>query len=123
MNFADYFENTEGTGVLATSDSDGNVDAALYARPHVMDENTVAFIMNEKLSYSNINSNPKAAYLFVEEGPGYKGVRLYLKKTKEETDQERIDSLRRKTEKHHARGSNKHLVYFQIEKTRELTGE
>lgn len=29
-----YFENTKGTGVLATADSDGKVDAAIYSRPH-----------------------------------------------------------------------------------------
>ena len=38
MNLHDYFENTTGTGVLATADSSGNVNAAIYARPHVMDD-------------------------------------------------------------------------------------
>ena len=61
MNLSGYFENTEGTGILATADSNGNVDIALYARPHAIDEQTVAFIMNEHLSYKNLTSNPKAA--------------------------------------------------------------
>ena len=43
MNQSDYFENTAGTGVLATSDNEGNVDVAIYAKPHVIDENTIAF--------------------------------------------------------------------------------
>jgi hypothetical protein len=123
MNQSDYFENTAGTGVLATSDSEGNVDVAIYAKPHVTDEQTIAFIMNERLSYRNITSNPKAAYLFLEDCPGYKGKRLYLTKTKEETDKELIDSIRRKTEKHHEVDSKKHLVYFRVEKTRALVGE
>ena len=123
MNQSDYFENTEGTGVLATSDSNGNVDVAIYARPHIIDEKTVAFIMNERLSYKNITSNPKAAYLFLEDAPGYKGKRLYLTKTKEETDKELIDSMRRKSEKHHEVDSNKHLVYFSVDKIRSLVGE
>ena len=38
MNLSDYFENTTGTGVLATADSNGNVDVAIYARPHVIDK-------------------------------------------------------------------------------------
>jgi hypothetical protein len=123
MNQSEYFENTAGTGVLATADSEGNVDVAIYARPHVMDENTVAFIMNERLSYKNITSNPKAAYLFLEDTPGYKGKRLYLTKTKEETDKELIESMRRKSEKYHEVDSNKHLVYFSVDKIRALVGE
>ena len=75
MSLSGYFENSKGTGVLGTADSDGNVDLAIYARPHVTDENTVAFIMNERLSYENVTSNPKAAYLFLEDAPGYKGKR------------------------------------------------
>ncbi len=123
MNQADYFENTAGTGVLATADSNGNVDAAIYARPHVTDEQTVAFIMNERLSYQNITSNPKAVYLFLESGPGYKGKRLYLTKIREETDKELIDSIRRKTEKHQDGDLKKHLVYFRVDRIRALIGE
>ena len=124
MNLNDYFENNEGTGVLATADSDGNVDMAIYARPHVIDEQTVAFIMNERLSYQNIKSNPKAAYLFLEDAPGYKGKRLYLTKIKEETDKELIDSMRRrKTQKYQENDLRKHLVYFRVDKIRALVGE
>ncbi len=124
MNLQEYFEKTEGTGVLATADSNGNVDAAIYARPHVIDEETVAFIMNERLSYKNVCSNPKAAYLFLEETAGYKGKRLYLTKVKEETDREVIDSMRRrKTEKYQEGDSKKHLVYFRVERIRALIGE
>ena len=124
MNQSDYFENTEGTGVLATSDSNGNVDVAIYARPHIIDEKTVAFIMNERLSYQNITSNPKAAYLFLENCPGYKGKRLYLTKIKEKTDKELIDSIRRrKTEKYQETDSKKHLVYFRVDRVKALVGE
>jgi len=123
MNQSDYFENTVGTGVLATADSNGNVDVAIYARPHIIDEKTVAFIMNERLSYQNITSNPKAAYLFLENCPSYKGKRLYLTKIKEETDKYMINSIRRKSEKHHEGDLKKHLVYFRVDRTRALVGE
>jgi len=124
MNLSDYFENTEGTGILATADSKGNVDIAIYARPHVIDETTVAFIMNDRLSYRDITSNPKAAYLFLENAPGYKGKRLYLTKTKEETDTELINSMRRrKPDKYQESDSKKHLVYFIVDKIRTLVGE
>ena len=123
MDLKNYFENTAGKGILATADSDGNVDIAIYARPHVIDETTVAFIMNERLSYRNITSNPKAAYLFLEDTPGYKGKRLYLTKTKEETDAELINSMRKKPDKYQESDSEKHLVYFVVDKIRGIVGD
>ncbi len=124
MNLHEYFENTEGLGVLATADSEGHVDVALYARPHVIDDETVSFVMSERLSHANVTVNPNATYLFVESGPGYKGKRLYLTKTREETDPEKIESLRRENRKGHTYGeTNKYLVTFKVEETRGLTGD
>ena len=124
MTLYDYLENTSGTGVLATANSNGNVDIAIYARPHVIDKNTVALIMNENISYKNLTSNPKAAYLFLEKGPGYKGKRLYLTKTREETDVELIESMRRrKTDKYQESDLKKYLVYFSVDKIRPLVGQ
>ncbi|MCU0847359.1 MAG: pyridoxamine 5'-phosphate oxidase family protein [Spirochaetes bacterium] len=120
---SDYFKKTDGLGVLATADSDGNVNIAVYAKPHFIDENTIAFIMADRLSHANLATNPRAAYLFKENGPGYKGKRLYLVKTKEDTDTALIDNLRRKkpsSEVKNATGE-RFLVYFKIEKTIELT--
>lgn len=39
---------------------------------------------NPRFTHHNLQSNPHAAYLFVEEGHGYKGKRLYLTKIEEE---------------------------------------
>jgi len=123
MSLADYFESTEGIGVLATSDSDGNVNAAIYARPYVIDENRIAFSMLERTSFANIQSNPKAAYLFVERGEGYEGKRLYLTKAGEETDRERIETIRRqRPSTRQPTEAKRHLVYFTVEKTRPLVG-
>ena len=85
MNLKTYFEETKGLGVLSTADADGRVNAAVYARPYVMEDGSLAFIMRDRLSHHNLESNPHAAFLFREEGPGYKGVRLHLTKTREET--------------------------------------
>jgi len=43
MTLTEYFENTQGRCVLATADAKGMVDLAIYSRPHVIDEETVAF--------------------------------------------------------------------------------
>lgn len=124
MNLSDYFENTEGLGILASADSEGKVDVAIYARPHVIDDNTVAFIMAEHLTHQNVQSNPQAAYLFVEKGKGYAGKRLYLTKVREQSDPEAIDAVRRRTPKGCPEKALKEcLVYFRIDRIRPLVGD
>jgi hypothetical protein len=126
MNLAEYFENSKGRGILATADAEGLVDAAVYGRPHVMDETTVAFIMRDRLTHANVQSNPHATYLFMEEGSGgYKGIRLYLTKISEEQDTERLYALRRPDhnairETREERGAL-FLVFFRVDKVRPLT--
>jgi hypothetical protein len=124
MNLAEYFENTRGTGVLATADSEGKVDAAIYSRPHVFDDGTVAFVMRERLTHHNVQSNPHAAYLFIEEGPGYSGTRLFLTKVREEKDSELTEKLKRRwltPEEDKAKGP-KFLVVFKVDKVLPLLG-
>ena len=58
MELKDYFENTEGSGILATADSDGKVDTAIYARPHFLEDGTMAWIMRDRLTHLNLQSNP-----------------------------------------------------------------
>ena len=119
MNLYDYFAGTKGTGILSTADSDGNVDSAIYARPHIMDDGKFVLLMRDRLSYHNLQSNPKAAYLFIEDGHGYRGRRFFLKKVKEENDPGLIKSLRRRV--YHEDDPEKeptYAVFFEI--TREL---
>jgi len=123
MNISEYFEKAKGRGILATADSEGKVDIAVYASPHVMDDETVAFIMRDRLTHSNLQSNPHAAYLFMEDGPGYKGVRLFLSKIREEQDSVLLLSIRRKDyqETEEQRGPL-FLVIFKVEKVLPLIG-
>jgi hypothetical protein len=124
MDLEDYFRTIEGTGILATSDSAGNVDVAIYSRPYVIEENKIAFSMLERTSFANTCSNPKAAYIFIEKGEGYNGKRLYLTKTGEETDRQRIEEIKSQRPKKHPSTSEvaRHLIYFNVEKTRPLVG-
>lgn len=124
MDLKSYFENTKGTGILSTADSDGNVDCAIYARPHIMEDGSLAVIMRDRLSHKNLQSNPKAAYMFIEAGPGYKGKRLFLTKLKEEQDSELIDTLKRRSypEEHDLNAESRFLVYFQVDKELPLVG-
>ena len=120
MKIGDYFGTARGTGVLATADSKGVVDIAIYAAPHVIDDETVAFIMADKLTHHNLQSNPHAAYLFIEGDDKYKGKRLFLTKIKEEKDSPALGSLRRK-EYPNLKGKE-YLVYFKIDKVLPLVG-
>ncbi|MHC4476661.1 MAG: pyridoxamine 5'-phosphate oxidase family protein [Planctomycetota bacterium] len=121
MNLKEYFENTKGIGVLATADSDGKVDAAVYARPHFTEDGTLAVIMRDRLSHLNLQSNPHATYLFIENGPGYKGKRLFLKKVREEQDTELLESLRRR-QYIDEKEESKFLVFFELDKGLPLIG-
>jgi len=125
MELADYFESVSGIGILATADADGRPNVALYARPHVMTDGTVVFLMADKKSHANIAENPHAAYIFVETGAaGYHGKRLYLTKVAEKQDSPRADELRRHDhhEPSHSRGVSTFLVTFRLDSVAPLTG-
>lgn len=123
MDLKTYFETTKGFGILATSDKDGQVNTAVYSRPHIMDDGSVAFIMNDRLTHHNLTSNPKASYLFREGERGYAGKRLYLSKIGEERDSDLLKQLKRRVyppEKE--RQGPKYLVFFKLEKELPLIG-
>ncbi len=117
----EYFENTKGTGVLATADSSGKVDAAIYSRPHFLEEGTLAFIMRDRLTHHNLQSNPHATFLYLEEGQGYKGRRLYLKKVREEDNPELIKKIKHRKYSDEDE-ETRFLVYFALEKELPLIG-
>lgn len=124
MHLKEYFEKHHGVGVLSTADADGKVDSAVYSRPHILDDGTVAFIMLDRLTRHNLQSNPHAAYLFLEKGPGYRGKRFFLTKIGEEKDTGRIRKLQRRVtdpEAEAARGP-KFLVVFKLDRELPLVG-
>lgn len=126
MKLSEYFENAKGVGVLATAGADGKVNTAVYSRPHFLDpkdENTVAFIMADRLCHTNVQANPHASYLFIEEGESYVGKRLSLTKINEETDAEKIKAIRRRNLPPECEeGRTRFLVYFRIDGIRPLIG-
>ena len=126
MELKEYFETVKGLGVLATSDKDGKVNVAIYARPHIGDDKSVSFIMADRLSHANLQDNGHAAYIFTEEGSGYQGKRLILKMVKEETDVEKITALRRRPLPKFCEGEEtdiRFLVTFVIVEERPLVGK
>ncbi len=124
MDLTEYFEKTEGLGVLSTADAEGKVNAAVYSRPHVSEGDTLAFIMPDRLTHHNLQSNPHAAFLFRENGPGYKGKRLYLTKVREDADPKLVESIRRKVYPAEAeeKMGPKAVVFFRVDKELPLIG-
>lgn len=122
MKLEEYFDIKKGVGVLSTADSEGKVDAAIYARPHFMEDGSLAFIMRDRLSHHNLQSNPHAAYLFKEEGSGYKGKRLFLTRVREEQNTELLESLKRRKSAY-GNGEDRFLVFFKLDKTLPLVGD
>jgi len=100
MNLSEYFEQTKGRGVLATADAAGKVNAAIY-----------------------VQSTPWATYLFMEEGEGYKGKRLYLKKVKEEQNDQLINEICQKCDYSHCHIGTRYVVHFTVEKVLPLIGD
>ena len=121
MNLKEYFDNAKGTGVLSTADSEGRVNAAIYSRPHFMEDGTLAFIMRDRLSHHNLQSNPRAAYLFKEDGTGYNGKRLYITRVREEKNTEMMESLRRRKSDYED-SEDRFLVFFKLDKELPLVG-
>jgi hypothetical protein len=123
MEWKDYFKKKSGMGFLATSNSKGDVDIAVYSRPKVMDDGTLAYGMADRLTHANLQENPHAVYAFNE--GGFQGVRLFLEKVREETKGPLLDSIRQEAESVVGPGIGdfvKFVVYFRVTKQLPLVG-
>ncbi len=119
MKLDSYFDKIKGFGILSTADSNGKVNASAISKPFVVDEDTVAFVMPGNLTHKNLQSNPHAAYYFLEKSDKYDGIRLYLTKIKESRDMAVIEEIRKKrypifTTKYN--NESKYAVYFKVDK-------
>jgi len=123
MDWKDYFEKTKGMGFLATANNEGEVDIAVYSRPKVMDDGTLAYGMADRLTHANLADNPHAVYAFNEKG--FLGVRLFLEKVNEETAGEMINKIRAEADRLVGPGHGdavKFVVYFRVKKHLPLVG-
>lgn len=121
MKLKEYFRTKQGTGVLSTVNGKGVPNSAIYARPHFLGEDTIAFIMRDRLTHANISENPKAHYMFIEHEHGTKGLRLVLEKISESTDKQRITQLSRRP-KYADVEEERYLVSFHVTKAVSLIG-
>jgi len=123
MDWKDYFEKKSGMGFLATANSKGDVDIAVYSRPKVMDDGTLVYGMADRLTHANLQENPYAVYAF--NAKGFEGVRLYLERVREETEGPLLEEIRRRADEVVCPGTGdqiKHVVYFRLTKDLPLVG-
>ena len=117
MNWKEYFEKSNGCGFLATTNSQGEVNIAVYAKPIVLNDGTFVFGMGNRLTRTNLQENPRAVYAFQE--AGYKGMRFYLYKRKEENSGPLLDQLRAAAATCPAPGAPqiiKYTVHFRVDR-------
>ena len=123
MDWKNYFENTRGIGYLSTANGKGEVDTAVYSRPHVLENGMFVFGMADRLTHANLQENPHAVYAFNEKG--YAGHRVYLKKVDEEETGPMLETIKERTKVVSVRGAAdkvKFAVYFQVVRSRPLVG-
>jgi len=122
MKLAEHFKEG-GTGVMATSGTGGAVNTAVYAVPHIIDEETVAWGMTEGRTVRFTKENPHASYIyFTPDGKG-KGVRLTLALKTIETSGnllEKIQARASETVHPQAGAAVKYVARFRVVETRPL---
>lgn len=98
----EMFNRTTRIGALATANKNGDVNAAVFGSPHMIDEDTVIMAIGDNRSYQYLQENPKASFIVIEPGDSpmqWKGVRLYLELDAFERYGELLDSFREKIRK------------------------
>ncbi len=111
-----------GKGVFSTASGSGIVNSAVYAVPHVVDKDMLAWGMIDGRTWSNIHENPHASYAYFEPGEGYKGARLTLVLARTEDSGELLERIREGV-----RGKSpvdpaaiRHVAYFKVVESRPL---
>lgn len=122
MKLQEYFAGKSGFGVISTSNDKGEVNSAVYAKPHVNGPDSIAFIMRNRLTRANLQTNPQANYMFIEHDHGFRGVRLSLTMTGEEQDEEKIAALSRRAYSANSTEEERFLVSFKVDRALMLIG-
>ena len=96
------FNKQPRVGVLATSNKEGDVNAAVFGSPRMTDENTVVMGIGQNRSFRNLQRNPKAVFIVVEPGESaadWKGARVYLEAVEMEAGGPFFDQIKVNIEK------------------------
>jgi hypothetical protein len=122
MKLAELFPEG-GRGIIGTADANGIVNLAVFAIPHVIDDETLAWGFGEGRSIANLRQNPHASYLYLAPSRGYSGWRLTLTMTGEEGEGDLLGEIKEKTAlaaSPQASAAVTRVAYFKVEEVRPL---
>lgn len=122
----EMFNRETRIGALATANSSGDVNAAVFGSPRMIDEDTIIMAIGDNRSYQYLQENPKASFIVIEPGEtptSWKGVRLYLEVDTFERYGEVLDSFReniRKVAGNRSADAIKAAIRFKVKDVRPL---
>lgn len=93
----EMFNRKTRIGALATANDEGDVNAAVFGSPRMIDEDTIIMAIGDNRSLQYLQQNPKASFIVIEPGDSptdWKGARLYLEIDAFERYGELLDSFR-----------------------------
>jgi hypothetical protein len=93
----DYFNKAPRLGTLSTASKQGNVNAAVFGSPRMVDEKTVVMGLGKDRSLHYLEENPHAVFLIMEPGKSlaeWKGIRVYLKMKNAATSGPKLDDYK-----------------------------
>ena len=93
----EMFNRKTRIGALATANKMGDVNAAVFGSPRMIDQETIIMAIGDNRTYENLMENPKASFIVIEPGESpteWKGARLYLQVDTYERYGELLDSFR-----------------------------
>jgi len=64
----EMFDRKNRIGALATANTDGAVNAAVFGSPRMIDEDTVIMAIGNNRSYQYLRNNPRATFIVIEPG-------------------------------------------------------
>ena len=121
MKIADVLK-PGGRGVIGTASKAGVVNMAVYAVPHIVDAQTVAWGMTDGRTWNNVRENPNASYAYFAPGEGFRGARLTLSLSRTEDSGEMLAKIRERTGASSPGNPEavRHVAYFKVVETRPL---
>jgi hypothetical protein len=93
----ELFNHRPRNSLLVTSNRKGEVNAAVYGTPRMIDENTIVLASRDSRTYRYLQENPLAAVIVMEPGEvgrNSRGVRVYLELIAIETEGELLRTFK-----------------------------
>lgn len=122
----ELFNKRPRIGSLATASLKGDVNAAVFGSPQMIDENTVVMGMRKNRSLENLQENPKAIFIVMEpaeKSSDWTGVRVYLEALIIETEGDFLDRVKENTAKRAGKEAAERIcaaVRFRVTEVRPL---